>query len=65
MDLLVAISNCPHPLSPGANWQAQQVRAILWESPPPGGEDFCRISSEEAARGFENTDSFVGARGVP
>jgi urea carboxylase-associated protein 2 len=65
MDLLVAISNCPHPLSPGANWQAHPVRAILWESPPPDAPDFCRTSSDEAVRGFENTDALIGSRAIP
>ena len=65
MNLLVAVSNCPHPLSPGAAWDAHQVRATLWKSPPSGAEDFCRTASDEAIRGFENTDSFVGPRAIP
>jgi len=64
MDLLVAISNCPHPLSPGANWQAQPVRAILWASPPTQSDDFCRMASEEAIRGFESTDFYLGVGDV-
>jgi urea carboxylase-associated protein 2 len=65
MDLLVAISNCPHPLSPGATWAARTVQAILWKSLPPDDSDFCRTASEEAVRGFENTDAFLSGRAIP
>jgi len=56
MNLIVALSNCPHPLAPGA-WRAEEVRAILWRSPPPEAGDFCRNASEEAKRAFENTEA--------
>ena len=56
MDLIVALSNCPHPLSPATRWEAAPVGAIIWCSPPPTAEDFCRTASEEAIRAFQNTD---------
>jgi uncharacterized protein len=56
MNLIVALSNCPHPLAPGG-WRAEPVRAILWRSPPPEIGDACRNASEEAVRAFVNTDS--------
>lgn len=56
MNLLVALSNCPHPLCPDPVWAPQPVRAILWESDPPGPADFCRTATDEAVRGFDNTD---------
>ena len=60
MNLLVALSNCPHPISPGRRFEATPVRAVLWRSPPPAGTDPCRTATEEAVRAFENTDaSFV------
>jgi len=59
MDLLVALSNCPHPLSPDAVREAHPVRAILWRSPSATVADFCRTSTEEAVRAFENTDSIA------
>ncbi|HXJ00662.1 MAG TPA: urea amidolyase associated protein UAAP1 [Micropepsaceae bacterium] len=65
MNLLVVVSNCPHPLSPGAHWEPKAVRAMLWQSPPPEADDFCRTASDEAIRGFENTDSFIGPRAIP
>ena len=55
MDLIVALSNCPHPLSPAATWQAEAVRALLWRSPPVAEDDLCRTATQEAERAFENT----------
>jgi urea carboxylase-associated protein 2 len=57
MDCLVALSNCPHPLAP-ADAPAKPVEFYLWEAPPPGMDDLCRTGTEEAVRGFENTDPF-------
>ena len=57
---LAALSNCPHPLSPGRDWLPQPVRAILWESPMHESKDLCRRSTEEAMRAFENTDAYLG-----
>jgi urea carboxylase-associated protein 2 len=55
MDLIVALSNCPHPLSPAPDWSAEPVRAILWRSPQAAADDLCRTATEEAVRAFENT----------
>ncbi len=57
MDLLVALSNCPHPLSPATRWQARPARAIVWASPAAEPNDFCRTATEEAVRAFQNTDA--------
>ena len=54
MDLIVAISNCPHPLSPGRAPVARPVRAIVWQSPSAASTDLCRHASEEAERAFQN-----------
>jgi uncharacterized protein YcgI (DUF1989 family) len=56
MNLLVALSNCPHPVSPGA-WQTRSVNAMLWRSAPISADDWCRTATEEAARAFDNTDA--------
>jgi hypothetical protein len=37
------------------------VRAIVWNSPPPAADDLCRTGSDEAVRGFENTDPLFRA----
>jgi uncharacterized protein len=57
MNLLVALSNCPHPIAPTRRFEAPPVRAVIWRSPPPTASDFCRAASEEAVRAFENTDA--------
>jgi uncharacterized protein YcgI (DUF1989 family) len=57
MNLLVALSNCPHPIAPSRRFEAPPVRAVIWRSPPPTASDLCRTASEEAVRAFENTDA--------
>lgn len=57
MNLIVALSNCPHPLSPGAEPDARPVRAIVWRSDPAPANDLCRTASEEAVRAFENNEA--------
>jgi urea carboxylase-associated protein 2 len=57
MNLIVALSNCPHPLSPGRAPEAHPVRAILWRSPAAEPDDLCRTASQEAERAFQNTDA--------
>jgi uncharacterized protein len=54
MDLIVALSNCPHPLSPRGDWRAEPVRAFLWRSPDVADDDLCRTATQEAMRAFEN-----------
>jgi uncharacterized protein len=57
MNLIAALSNCPHPLAPGDRPKARPVRAIIWRSPPASTRDLCRHASEEAVRAFQNTDA--------
>ncbi len=60
MDLLIALSNCPHPLDPDA-CDPPAVQATRFRGPPASADDPCRTATAEAARGFENTDElFVG-----
>ena len=56
MNLLIAISNCPHPLAPGATYAPSDIEAIVWQAAPAQVDDLCRSLSAEASRGFENTD---------
>jgi urea carboxylase-associated protein 2 len=56
MNVLAVFSNCPHPLDPSPIYAPQPVEAVLWRSPPPTAQDYCRTATEEAVRGFENTD---------
>lgn len=57
MDLIVALSNCPHLLSPDK--EASAVRLQIWNSPAPQADDPNRTATEEAVRAFENTTSYL------
>lgn len=56
MDLLVAVSNCPHPLDPSPEWRPGPLTLVRCRV-PVGSDDFCRSGSAESVRAFENTDS--------
>ena len=55
MNLLVALSNTPHALSPGQE-ATGPLSYTVWRAPAAGAEDLCRTYTQEAARGFINTD---------
>ncbi len=57
MDLLVAISNCPHPLCPEP--AAHPIDALVWR-PADGADRIARHAGPEAARAFENTERVYG-----
>ena len=57
MNMLVVLSNCPHPLDPSPIYDPKPIRAIVWNSPAPDGDDLCRNGNPEALRGFQNTDA--------
>jgi urea carboxylase-associated protein 2 len=59
MDLLVALSNCPHPLDPESFYAPQAVEAIRYRPKPAGADDLCRTASAEAMRAFENNASLT------
>jgi urea carboxylase-associated protein 2 len=61
MNLIVALSNTPHPLSPGPDYGARPIQVTRWRSPPAPADDFCRIATAEAVRAFENTDAYFSA----
>jgi urea carboxylase-associated protein 2 len=58
IDLLVALSNCPHPLDPSAQYTAGPVDMALLRPSAVVGDDFCRTATPEAVRGFENTSAY-------
>jgi urea carboxylase-associated protein 2 len=62
LDLLVFISNAPHPLAPG-DYDPKDIDLLVWKSPPPAVDDFCRTATEEAIRGFENNARYLAALG--
>ena len=54
MDVIVALSNCPHPLDPAPAYAPQPVEATIHTPAPAAADDPCR-GSPEAVRAFENT----------
>lgn len=54
MDLLVALSNCPHPLDPSSIYAPGTVDVVRYQAKQAGANDLCRTASAEAARAFEN-----------
>jgi uncharacterized protein YcgI (DUF1989 family) len=56
MNLLLAISNCAHPLDPARPAASAAITLIRHHSPPPAADDPCRTTSPEAARAFMFTD---------
>jgi len=61
MNLLVALANCPHTYDPHPDYAPGTVEATLWRGLPVEATDLCRTASEEARRGFDNTDALFGA----
>ena len=55
MNLVIVLSNCPHPLAPGG-YDPKPVKATIWKSPPADADDFCRTATDEAKRAFIATD---------
>jgi uncharacterized protein YcgI (DUF1989 family) len=53
MDLLIALSNCPHPLDPNPAYAPNPVTVTRFRL-PVSADDLCRTATAEAARGFEN-----------
>ncbi len=56
MNLIVALSNCPHPLDPAPGYSAGPSKSSGSGRRPPLSP--CREGSDEAARAFDNTDAF-------
>ena len=55
MNLLVALSNTPHAISP-VSASTGPIEFVIYHAPPPGPEDLCRHFTADAVRGFINTD---------
>jgi uncharacterized protein len=57
MDLLIAVSNCPHPLHPTPGLDPVQI--VRHSGRAYGAGDPCRNTGAEAVRAFEFTDRFA------
>jgi urea carboxylase-associated protein 2 len=56
MNVLTIISNCPHILHPGSNYDPKPIQIQIVKTPAPAPDDLCRTANPEAVRGFINTD---------
>lgn len=59
MDLILAVSNTPHPLAPKV--EPAPVELIIHTAPAAGPDDLCRTATAETVRGFINTDAYLSA----
>jgi uncharacterized protein len=60
MNLLVALSNTPAALSP-VQEATGPVSYTIWHAPATAPDDLCRNFTDEAMRGFINTDGFFAS----
>jgi urea carboxylase-associated protein 2 len=61
MDLIVALSNCPHPLAPGDDPAPGPVEVLVCRAGAEPPDDPCRTATAEARRGFENLVALLDA----
>ncbi|NEV00010.1 urea amidolyase associated protein UAAP1 [Bradyrhizobium uaiense] len=60
MDLLIALSNCPHPLDPAKAYPQASVEIVRYRAGAPAADDLCRTATAEAIRAFENNALYFG-----
>lgn len=58
MDVMVGLSNCPHPLDPNPEYTPAPVVITRYQA-EIAPDDLCRTATAEAIRGFEN-NAFAG-----
>lgn len=62
MNVLVVLNTCQHPLDPLPHYAPQPVKLGVWQTPPPGPDDFCRNFRGENQRSFTLTERlFLGS----
>jgi uncharacterized protein YcgI (DUF1989 family) len=60
LPLLVTFSNCPHPLDPRPDYAPGDVEVLVMERSDLDEDTDARLrASEEAVRGFENTQNWI------
>lgn len=57
MNVLVAISNCPHILHPSTTYDPKPIQIQILKTPTSAQDDLCRTANPEVLRGFINTDA--------
>jgi urea carboxylase-associated protein 2 len=58
MDVLVVLSNTPHPLDPRGSYAPRPVELSLATGGEVAADDLCRTSCEQNARGFQLTEDY-------
>ena len=56
LEVLVVLSNTPHPLDPSPTYPCGPVELEIRDVPPPGPEDPCRIKRDENRRAYQMTE---------
>lgn len=54
MNMIVGLSNCPHPLDPNPDYAPNPVVITRLAAGLVAADDLCRTATAEAVRGFEN-----------
>lgn len=57
MNVLVVLSNTPHPLDPSRTYAPKPVHLQVGHAPAAENDDACRVSCPENGRGFQNTEA--------
>jgi len=58
LNVLLVLSNTPHPLDPASTYAPKPVRIDIRRGPAPGPSDPCRTSCPENERGFTLTERY-------
>lgn len=59
MNLLIAISNCPHPLAPDRLLAPPPIEVMVLRAAVPDGADFCRVATAENRRAYDNNAAML------
>ncbi len=62
MNVLVVLSNTPHPLAPAGKWAPPPLGISVRATPLAGPDDLCRNSRPENQRAFFNTEAMFGEK---
>lgn len=63
MDLIAAVSNCPHPMNPESTFAPPPLAVTVWQDAPPTADDLCRTATPEAERAFINNAAMRAGAG--
>ncbi len=58
MDVLVILSNTPHPMDPTTEYAPRPCEVVVWNAEPVAEDDVCRTKRPENERGFILTESY-------